>query len=72
MSKPFKVGDKVIGTGNPHDEQIEEEVVRNEQHRTKVQTVTDVMDSTMRGTSGQWIRTDIEHEWMDSLWYKPA
>ena len=67
----FKVGDKVKFSGCPFDEQIAGEAMRYANMKDKVQTVTEVRDtSKVHGTTGQWIKTDLNPEWIDKFWFK--
>jgi hypothetical protein len=67
----LEVGDKVKLFGCPYDEQITDEAVKFAKLEEKVQTVTDVKDTThIKGTTGQWVKTDFEPEWTDKAWYK--
>lgn len=64
--KKFKVGDCVIATGEYKDEQLGQFTC------TEVQVVVAVKKVTEEGTSGQWIKTDVERDWIDSGWFKLA
>lgn len=67
----FKVGDKVIISEGIVDEQNPEEVEEfNKKLRGKIQTVIAVEDvSHIKGTSGQWIKTDLIDK-ADSFWFR--
>ncbi len=69
----FKKEDKVKLKGCPYDEQIPEELEKFIGLTNKIQIVTEILDvSNLKGTSGQWIKTNYEKEWIDSVWYKKA
>lgn len=61
----FKVGDKVRAIGNYEDEQQ-----GHYADTTSIRTVTEVKDtSALESTTGQWIKTDTNEEWVDSAWF---
>ena len=62
----FNVGDKVVASGNYKDEQLGEFATSD------VQTVVEVKEVGYPGTSGQWIKTDKEKDWVDSAWFVSA
>lgn len=62
--KFLKVGDLVIPVGNCRDEQVGQCVSRN------TQTVTKIKKVKYEGTSGQWVQTNTEKEWVDASWFK--
>lgn len=59
----FKVGDKVKAKGNYRDEQL------GEFAPSVVQQIVEVRAVTLAGTSGQWVKTDIENDWIDAAWF---
>ena len=67
----FKVNDNVVLSGCPYDEQISGEAMKYASMKDKAQVVTEVKDASgVEGTSGQWIKTDKEPDWIDAYWYK--
>lgn len=60
----FTPGNLVVATGNYRDEQ------QGEVSPTAVQRVLEVQNTTEDGTSGQWIKTDLESDWLDAAWFK--
>lgn len=69
MNNKFKIGDKVILKGCPYDEQIPEEMEKFIELASKTQTITAIKDVDEAGTTGQWVKTDLEPVWMDKTWY---
>lgn len=68
----FGIGDKVVLNGCPYDEQIASEAMKYAERKDVVQIITGVKDtSDMEGTSGQWVKTDLESDWIDSAWFQP-
>jgi len=66
----LKVGDKVKFIGCPYDEQISEELEKWYNIKNQIHTIVEVKDtSDMNGTTGQWVKTDLEPEWIDKVWY---
>ena len=65
----FVIGEKVILTDCPYDVQISEELEKYMMLKNKIQIIKEIK-KTGEGTSGQWIKTDFEPEWIDSAWYK--
>ncbi len=69
----FNIGDKVVLCGCPYDEQIPEEAEKFSRLVRTIQTVTDVKDTShIYGTSGQWVKTDLEPDWTDGAWFIAA
>lgn len=66
----FKIGDKVTLNGCPFDEQIADQMLMYTFLILNVQTVTDIKVVDEEGTSGQWVKTDMTPDWIDSAWFK--
>lgn len=63
----FKVGDQVVLRANPYDDELLED---HSLEMVSIQNVLEVMDTChIPGTTGQWIKTTLEREWIDSDWY---
>jgi len=62
----FKVGDRVVASGNYHDEQLGQFATAD------VQTIIEIQSTDLEGTSGQWVKTDHEPSWTDSYWFDLA
>jgi len=61
----FKIGDNATITKNPLDEQLFENI------QGKKVEITDVKDTShMLETSGQWVKTNIHNDWIDSSYFK--
>lgn len=61
----LQVGDKVRAKDNYRDEQL------GEYAPYEVQTVTETKDvSGTYGTSGLWIKTNLESDWIDAAWFE--
>jgi len=67
----FKVGETLKLNGNPWDEQISEELELYHELKDEIHIVTETKDtSRTKGTSGQWVKTDvIPDDWTDSAWF---
>lgn len=65
----LSVGDQVQLHGNPFDEQIAEELILYMFLQSKIMTITETQDTTEEGTSGQWVKTDLTPDWIDSAWF---
>ncbi|MFQ5686189.1 MAG: hypothetical protein ACE5GV_05960 [Candidatus Scalindua sp.] len=64
------VGDIVRLSGCPYDEQIPEEMEKFSQLFNIKQTVIEIKDvSGEEGSTGQWVKTDKEPNWIDKAWY---
>lgn len=60
----LKIGDKVRAKSNYRDEQL------NEFAPSTTQTVTETKDvSHLIGTSGLWVKTNLENDWIDAGWF---
>jgi len=59
----FKVGDVVKAERNYRDEQL------GHYAPTCEQTITEVKKVDSVGTSGQWVKTNMEDDWIDSAWF---
>lgn len=58
----FKVGDRVLLNGNPHDEQLGEGGVYGYHIVTKIKKVP----------NNYWVKTNKERDWIDQNWYDLA
>ena len=67
IAKSFKIGDKVKLYGCPYDEQIPEGLQKYIKLKDKIQTITNIRQSS--SFTGIWIKTDMEQEWIDIYWY---
>lgn len=68
----FNIGDKVKLNGCPFDEQIAADAMMYAFLVTQIMTVTDTMITKEKGTTGQWIKTDMTPDWIDKAWFKKA
>ena len=66
MKEKFRVGDSVVARGNYQDEQL------GHHAPTGDRTITKVKDVPYSGTSGQWVQTDRESDWVDAAWFEKA
>ena len=62
----LKVGDRVIARGNYRDEQL------GQYNYQGVQVITEVKRVNYPGTSGLWVKTDKETDYIDAVWFMPA
>ena len=60
----FKVGDEVVAVGNYRDEQLGQFAYTGKQQVLHVRDLGGEL-----GTSGQWIKTNMESGWIDSAWF---
>ena len=65
----FHIGDKVKFNGCPYDEQIPGEALIYAFLKDRVFTVTEVKRVFEEGSSGQWIKTDHTHDYIDAAWF---
>ena len=64
-------GDVVVLRGCPYDEQISKELKKYSKLVGVEQIIVKVKDTSgLKGTTGQWVKTDKEPEWIDKIWYK--
>lgn len=66
----WRIGDVVKFKGNPFDEQIETELQKYLDQKGKLQRITDIKPAPYNGTTGWWIKTDLNDQWIDRAWFK--
>lgn len=68
----WDIGDVVKFRDNPFDEQIKTELQKYLNQKDKLQRITDIKPAPYNGTSGWWIKTDLNNQWIDKAWFKKA
>lgn len=68
----FKIGDKVKLNDCPFDAQIPEEGMMYAFIKTQIQFVTNTKRVFEEGSSGQWVKTNLIPDWIDSAWFTYA
>ena len=68
----FNAGDKIKFNACPFDEQMVDQAMLYAFLKDRVFTVTETQRVFEEGSSGQWIKTDMTPDWIDSHWFDKA
>ena len=68
--KKYKIGDKVRILFDAFDEQLPDFKEQCDKV-AGVNIITEIKDvSNLKGTTGQWVKTDKHNDWIDSAWLR--